>query len=230
MPICNPSSSYDCFSLLNCLSFPNCQVSKGKRKGKGKVKASKRRASRGRSSERKAGKKTRSAGLRRLRHIKSMSSHNEIPEDQHELAHEPAHEHETPKSKSKRPKNNSMGKNRKPVDCEKAPDSEPAKKKQKNRFDGSQSPEPWMVLALVRLLNRCANEEYDSEKLTMHEQVYGSIKLNIYWSKNGVGLTLRENGKAKDLANFTSKTPTITTHLQQAKWVVRTLIVPCSFM
>ena len=75
---------------------------------------------------------------------------------------------------------------------------------------------------LLKLMWFYADVDYWVTGLDYHEQVYNHVRLNIYWTRVEVGVTIKNykgTGKPKDVAHFSSPTCTIITHLYIARLV-----------
>ena len=78
--------------------------------------------------------------------------------------------------------------------------------------------DPEVVRYLLNLLWSFAGCDYEPN-LGLHEQRYSSFRLNIYWTRDHVGI--HDKLKKKDVVSFTSETATISTHLALANMVAR---------
>ena len=135
-----------------------------------------------------------------------------------------AEDPEVSEAKAKAGKRKAEGsKPKKPTASDDAEIEGPApRKRTMRRFNGSQSPDPERVEALVDLLRKFSGVGYTDAGLDLDEQRFRpTVHLNIYWSRNHVGVSIKKKGKLEDAGcNFTSKTTTIATHLQLANWCV----------
>ena len=99
-----------------------------------------------------------------------------------------------------------------------------AKPKAKSRSHAARprSPaDPAVVQQLLMLLWDYAGCEYDLTGFTLHEQAFPGLRLNVYWSRNHVGI--HDKSIKRDIVNFTSPTETIITHLHMAHTVATCL-------
>ena len=87
-------------------------------------------------------------------------------------------------------------------------------------------PDPAVVKELLTLLWDYAGCQYELTGFQLHEQTFPGLRLNVYWSRNHVGI--HDKSVKKDIVNFTSPTETIITHLHLAHMVATYL--NCSFV
>ena len=129
----------------------------------------------------------------------------------------------TPEAKAKK-----APKTKKGGDDSKAPVPKPAVKKPRSKMEKPAATsrrsnlrtatDPLLVDELLTMLWDYAWIDYELTGLGIHEQIYPMLRLNIYWSRDHIGI--HDKVKGKDVVNFTTPTATIITHLHLANLVV----------
>ena len=80
-----------------------------------------------------------------------------------------------------------------------------------------------MINDLLKVLWYYSDHPYPDTGLEIHAQRWTDVRLNIYWTRLEVGVTIKKYGgtnKPKDVCHFSSPTSTIATHLFMANIVV----------
>ena len=94
-------------------------------------------------------------------------------------------------------------------------------------------PDRKLVRSFASLLEQVGQVSYEDSGLDLHLQKYNKqgIRLNVYWGRNAVGITVKTPGlKGKDVAYFSTPTPTIATHLQAAQWTASCLMLALGYL
>ena len=106
----------------------------------------------------------------------------------------------------------------------KAVPAEPKGKRTRITPDTAGPPDAIVVNELLKLLWYYDDVKYEDTGLNFHAQRWANVRLNIYWSRNEVGITIKKfqgTNKPKDVCSFTVATTTIATHLYMANIVAR---------
>ena len=91
----------------------------------------------------------------------------------------------------------------------------PLKKKRAPRGDDGTAPNQDVVDKLLKVMNDHGQCYYEDSGLELHNQDWlPSVRLNVYWTRDAVGVSLRLPGKpSEDVAHFGGHTPTIASNL-----------------
>ena len=84
-------------------------------------------------------------------------------------------------------------------------------------------PDPIITNEILKYMWYYADMDYGMTGLTLHEQKWGNCRLNVYWSRKEVGVTIKkfqDTGRPKDACHFSTGTCTIASHLYVANLIV----------